>query len=95
MATVIFAPFIQQHVSCPPMEVFGNTMREILEGYFEKHRRVREYILDERGCLRPRLALYVDGVIATDRRELSEPVHARAQVHICPMPADTEYESLD
>jgi hypothetical protein len=29
--------------------------------YFEKHHRVRGYILDGYGHLRPRLALYVDG----------------------------------
>ena len=94
MATVIFPPHLQQHVPCPTQEVFGNTVREVLEGYFEKHRRARGYILDDQGCLRPRLALYVDGVVVTDRHGLSDPVHARARVHVLPVPLDTEYESL-
>jgi hypothetical protein len=95
MATVIFTPFIQHHVPCPPLEVFGNTIGEILEAYFEKHQRVRGYILDGHGHLRPRLALYVDGVLATDRTALSDPVHAHARVFIQQMPLDTEYESLN
>jgi hypothetical protein len=94
MATVIFPPLIQQHITCPPMEVFGNTVREVLEAYFEKHGRARGYILDDQGRLRPRLALYVDGVAVDDRAGLSDPVHARAKVHVLPMPLDTEYESL-
>jgi hypothetical protein len=95
MATVTFTPFIQQHVSCPPLEVLGNTARDVLQAYFEKHRHVRGYILDDHGCLRPRLSLYVDGVMATDRTGLSNPVHAHAQVHIGHVPLDTEYETLD
>jgi hypothetical protein len=95
MATVMFTTFIQQHVSCPPMEVFGNTVRDVLEAYSERHRRARGYILDERGRRRPRLCLYVDGAIATDRTGQSEPVHAHAHIHICQMPVDTEYEEMD
>jgi hypothetical protein len=94
MATVIFPPLIQSHVPCPPTEVFGSTVREVLEAYFEKHPRVRGYILDEQGRLRPRLALYVDGVVVGDRVALSDPVHARARAHVLTMPLDTEYENL-
>jgi hypothetical protein len=53
--------------SSPPLEVFGNTLRDVLEGYCEQNRRGRSYILGEQGCLRPRLALFVDGVITADR----------------------------
>jgi hypothetical protein len=94
MATVVIPPHIQQHVPCPPVEVFGNTVREVLEAYFEKHRRARGYILDDQSGLRPRLALYVDGVAVSDRAGLSDPVHARARVHVLTMPLDTEYENL-
>jgi hypothetical protein len=51
MATVVFSPEIQQHVSCPPLIVFGNGIKEILDAYFERNGRAREYILDEGGCL--------------------------------------------
>jgi hypothetical protein len=95
MATVNFTPFIQRHVSCPPLEVFGNTVREVLEAYFETHQRARGYILDQQDCLRPRLGLSVDGVIAADRTGLSDPVHARASIYIFQKPLDTEYENLD
>ena len=94
MATVTFSPFIQQCVMCPMEEVFGNTVREVLDAYFEKHQLARGCILDDRSGLRPRLALAVDGIWATDRAGLSEPVHARASVHICQVPLDVEYEEF-
>jgi hypothetical protein len=78
MATVMFTPFIQQYIPCPPQEVFGNTAREVLEAYFETHGRARGYILDDQGCLRPRLSFYVDGALPIDRAGLSDPVHAHA-----------------
>jgi hypothetical protein len=57
MATVSFTPEIQGHVACPSRLVFGNTVKEVLDAYFESNRPARGYILDERGCLRPRLAV--------------------------------------
>jgi hypothetical protein len=95
MATIIFTPFIQHFVPCPPREVFGNTVGEVLDAYFDKHQRVRGFILNRHGHLRPRLALYVDGVLVTDRTGLSDPVHAHARVFIQQVPLDTEYESLN
>jgi hypothetical protein len=94
MATVSFTPFIQRHVACPSDEVCGNTVREVLEAYFEKHRPVRGCILDDQGCLRPRLSLYVDGAITPDRSGLSEPVHVHADIRVVHAPLDTEYECL-
>jgi hypothetical protein len=94
MATVIFTPFIQHYVPCPSGEVFGNTVREVLEAYFETHRRARGYILDDRGCLRPRLWVSVDGVVVADRAGLSDPVHDHAKVHVLHAPPDPENETL-
>ena len=34
MARVIFTPNIQRHVACPPAEVAGATVREVLDAVF-------------------------------------------------------------
>jgi hypothetical protein len=94
MATISFSAFIQGLLSCPTGEAHGNTVREVLDEYFEKQPRVRQHILDDQGCLRSRLSLSVDGDYVTDRAGLEEPVHARAFVYICQMPLDPEYEAL-
>jgi hypothetical protein len=92
MATITFSPFIQQHISCPAGEAFGQTVQEVLDAYFDKYPWIRGCILDNKGLLRPRLLLSVDGVIVTDRTGLSEPVHVRAKLHIREVLLDAEYE---
>jgi hypothetical protein len=82
MAAVVFSSEIQHYVSCPPRTVFGQTVREILESYFEGNRAARSYILDERGCLRPKLGVLIDGVPAQDRLRLSDSVHLQAKVFV-------------
>jgi sulfur-carrier protein len=77
------------------MEAFGNTVREVLDLYFQEYGRAREYILDDQGCLRPRLALFVDGAVVADRMGLSDPVHLHARVFVQQMPLDTEYQDLN
>ena len=94
MATLSFTPFIERTVPCPPLEVFGNTVREVLEAYFEKHAHARSCLLDEQGCLRPRLGCSVDGTFVADRVGLSDPVHAHARVCVFHMPLDIENEEL-
>lgn len=82
MATLTFSPVIQNYISCPPHTVFGDTVKDILDDYFESHKRVRDYILDERGYLRPKLAVFIDGVLVQDRFRFSDPVHVNAQVFV-------------
>ena len=94
MPTVVLAPFIQHYVKCPPMEAAGNSVREVLDNYFREFREARGYILDERGWLRPRLAVFVDHAIVEDRVGLTDPVHLHARVIVQPIPLDTEYDSL-
>jgi hypothetical protein len=94
MATVTFTSFIQHYAPCPSQEAFGNTVREVLDAYFETQPRARPYLLDEQGVLRPRLVVYVDSVPVSDRVGLSDPVHARGCVFVQHSPLDPEYEEL-
>jgi len=94
MAQVVFSSFIQHYVKCPPMEAPGNSVREVLETYFQEQPQVRSYILDERDYIRPRLAVLVDNVPIEDRVGLADPVHLSAQVFVLTMQFDDEYETL-
>jgi hypothetical protein len=82
MATVVFSSEIERYISCPPRTVFGQTVLEILNTYFEGNPGVRSFILDEQGQLRPRLGVFVDGALAQDRLRLSDPVHLQANVFV-------------
>jgi hypothetical protein len=94
LATVAFAPFIQHYVNCPPSNAAGNTVREVLQSYFREHGRVRDFILNEHGSVRPKIAVYVDGELISDRTTLEDPVHVHAKIFVQALPLDFEYECL-
>ena len=47
MVEVTFAKAFRRHVDCPVMSVPGDTVGEVLGGYFEQRPQVRGYVLDD------------------------------------------------
>ena len=82
MPRVAFTRNLQRHVACPPCAVAGGTVRESLEAAFGLYPRLRGYVLDEHGALRFHMAVYVDGVPVTDRRELSDSVSETGEIFV-------------
>jgi len=80
MPRVSFTRNLQRHVACPPCTVGGHTVGESLEAAFGLYPRVRGYVLDEHGALRFHMAVFVDGVPLSDRRELRDPVSEGAEI---------------
>ena len=80
MARVSFTANLQRHVACPPCEVGGATVRQALDEAFALHPRVRDYVLDERGAVRHHVVVFVDGSQIADRRGLSDPISAGADI---------------
>lgn len=82
MPTVRFTDNIQRHVSCPPHEVDGATLRDVLEAYFRTNEPARGYVLDDQGRLRTHMALFIDGRQMEDRDALTDPVPPGAVVDV-------------
>ncbi len=82
MAQVTFTDNIQRHIPCPPMEVPGQTVREILEQVFVHQPLMRSYILDDQGRVRKHMVIFVDGVQIRDPRGLSDRVSASGTVYV-------------
>jgi molybdopterin synthase sulfur carrier subunit len=82
MPRVHFTPNLQRHVSCPPAEVAGRTVREVLDAVFALYPRARGYILDERGELRQHVVTFVNGVQVYDRSGLSDAVPSDGEVYV-------------
>lgn len=82
MPTVTFTENIQRHVSLPPMQVKGTSVRQALEQVFKKHAGARAYVLDEHGAVRYHVAIFVDGRTIKDREKLSDKVSAASDVYI-------------
>ena len=82
MATVRFAPSIQRHVECRTRDVEGDTIRGVLDRYFQENEQARGYVLDDQGRLRQHMAIFVDGRHISDRKGLTDPVAADAVVEL-------------
>ena len=74
MPLVRFTANIQRHVTCPDLDVTGATVRAALDAYFAGNPTARGYVLDERGCLRQHMNIFVGGRLIADRNQLSDDV---------------------
>jgi sulfur-carrier protein len=82
MPRLVFTQNLQRHVACPPDDVPGTTVREVLDAAFAKNPRARGYVLDDQGALRHHVAIFVDGEQVSDRARLSDAVRPDAQIHV-------------
>jgi molybdopterin converting factor small subunit len=82
MARVLFTANIQRHVACPPAEVPGRTVREVLDRLFTERPLARGYVLDDQAALRKHMIVYVDGRAIADRTQLSDPVDDTSTIYV-------------
>jgi sulfur-carrier protein len=82
MVTVSFTPNIQRHVSCPPTQVEGETVRQILEAVFKQNPQARGYVLDDQGAVRAHMVVFVNGKQVVDRVNLGDRVGPAAEVYV-------------
>ena len=82
MPRVVFTANLQRHVACPPCEVSGGTVREVLEAAFARYPRARGYVVDEHGALRHHMVVFVNGQAVSDRRDLSDVVPEPGEVFV-------------
>lgn len=79
---VIFTPQLRRFVDAPEVETTAATLREALDVAFAAHPRVRGYVLDEQGHLRPNVVVFIDGARSHDRRGLADALQPHSRVHV-------------
>lgn len=82
MAHVVFTPQLRRFVETPEVDTPAATLREALEAAFALNPRLRGYVLDDQGHLRPNVVAFVDGRRCTDRRGLADPLRPDSRVHV-------------
>ncbi len=82
MPQVIFTSALERHLSCPPQEVDGTTVREALDRAFAVNPAVRGYVLDDQHALRKHMIVFVDGEAVRDREGLSDAVSPGSQIYV-------------
>ncbi len=82
MARVIFAPSVQRHVSAPPRQVAGPTVREALDEAMLAEPALRGYVLDDQSALRKHMNVFINGEMIHDRSRLSDPVSQGSEIYV-------------
>ncbi|EDY82488.1 hypothetical protein VDG1235_2111 [Verrucomicrobiia bacterium DG1235] len=82
MPRLSFTQNLRRHVSCPEMDVSGDTLRQALESAFKQSPKLRGYILDDQGALHNHVAIVVNGEAITDRSNLSLPMSAGDEIYV-------------
>ncbi len=82
MPRVIFAQALKRHIACPPLEVAGASVRDVLDAAFAINPRVRSYVLDDQSHVRKHMIIFVDGRMIRDRTGLSELVTPTSEIYI-------------
>jgi sulfur-carrier protein len=79
---VTFAKAFQRHVDCPHADIDGDTVRVVLDGYFQDYPAVRGYVLDDRDEVRRHVAVFVDSDLITDRTTLADAVQPTSTISV-------------
>lgn len=82
MTTLSFTPNLRRHVATPDAVVQGATVGQVLERYFEVNPRVRGYVLDDQGAVRPHVAIFLNREPIRDRSRLSDLVADDAEIFV-------------
>jgi sulfur-carrier protein len=82
MPIVEFAPALTRHVPCPRQEVPAGTLATVLDAAFAAAPALRPYVLDEQGAVRKHVAVFVNGDMIPNRRDLKRALAAQDRVHV-------------
>jgi len=82
MPRVVFTPNLERHISAPPAEVSGRSVREVLDRVFDANPKLRGYVLDDQGRLRQHVAVFVNGEMVADRVGLTDALDEADEVFV-------------
>jgi molybdopterin synthase sulfur carrier subunit len=82
MAYLEFAPALQRHASVPPVTAPAASLQSLLSVAFAQQPALQSYVLDEQGCVRKHVAVFLNGRLLHDRKRLDVPLAADDRIYI-------------
>ena len=82
MAKLVFTQQLRRFTDVPEIDTPAIMLRDALEAAFAANARLRGYILDEQGHLRPHVVIFIDGHRVRDRVKLDDPLTPDSSVHV-------------
>ena len=82
MPYVAFTSQLQRFTETPEFYTAAVTLREAIDEAFDINPRLRPYVLDEQGHLRPHVVVFIDGRRVVDRVALSDALAPADKVYV-------------
>jgi len=82
MASLAFTPHLRHHLNCPDGVYLGGTVADVLAAAFAVQPKLRGYVLDDQGCVRQHVTIFVNGQALRDRQRQSDPVNESDEVFV-------------
>jgi hypothetical protein len=79
---IAFTPQLRRFTETPEVDTSAATLRQALEAAFALNPRLRGYVLDDQGHLRPNMVVFIDGRRCADRVALADPLLPQSRVHV-------------
>ncbi len=77
-----FAPALQRHATAPPVSASVESLRSLLAAAFVQQPALRDYVLDDQGCVRKHVAVFINGRLLHDRKGLDVPLAAGDRIYV-------------
>ena len=82
MPTLYLTSHLRRVAPSGPTRVEAATLGAALDAYFETAPQVRSYILDDQGRLRKHVAIFIDGELLIDTRDLGRSVAPNSEIYV-------------
>lgn len=82
MARLVFTQQLRRFTVTPEIVAPSATLREALDAAFRVNPRLRGYVLDDQGHLRPNVVAFIDGRRSRDRLAQSDALGPDSEVHV-------------
>lgn len=82
MPRVLFTSQLKRFTDTPEVDTPATTLRAALEAAFAINPRLRGYVLDEQGHMRPNVVAYIDQRRCSDRVVMNDPLGPDSTVYV-------------
>ena len=82
MPTIYLTSHLRRVAPTGPTRVEAATLGAALDAYFETAPKVRSYIVDDQGRIRKHVAVFIDGDLLTDKRDLDRSVAPNSEIYV-------------
>jgi sulfur-carrier protein len=82
MPRILFTPQLRRFTPTPEVDSTAVALRAALDDAFAVNPRLRGYVLDDQGHVRPNVVIFIDGRRCDDRTALTDALAPGSTVHV-------------